>query len=189
MADKTLQLPSSVVGWIYNHSRKNYWRLASWYEVDDLIQDGLMFGYKCLNRYGVPGIDIDPPHFMRLVQTSFRNHIGELIRNKYKRGDDVTVGLADLRRDKTEEQILELVSQPAECLQDFAVLIAELPEQLRKAVMLFFSDKGARQLRRVKLNSDETVAEKLAKATGFPIDKDFEEELRSYIWERDAELI
>ncbi len=121
-----------------------------------------MFGYKCLNRYGVPGIDIDPPHFMRLVQTSFRNHIGELIRNKYKRGDDVTVGLADLRRDKTEEQILELVSQPAECLQDFAVLIAELPEQLRKAVMLFFSDKGARQLRRVKLNSDETVAEKLA---------------------------
>ncbi len=48
-------LPAPVVGWIRNHAVKNYWRVAGVYELDDLIQDGLLKAYQCRKRYGLPG--------------------------------------------------------------------------------------------------------------------------------------
>src|ERR1700757_4971786 len=103
-------LPTPVVGWIIRHSRKNLWRMASWYEIDDLIQDGLMCGYKCLQRYGIPGIEIDHPHFMRLVQSTFRNYIGELLRSKRivddatSKFEDFPVELPDNQSDKLSNE-------------------------------------------------------------------------------------
>ncbi len=178
-------LPPSVVGWIYNHARKNYWRMASWYEIDDLIQDGLVCAYKCLDRYGP---DLDPPHFMRLVQRTFYNHIGELLRSS--RIIDDSTKIADLGRDLDESMVLDRITVPEEGDQEFYLLIKELPDTLKKVVELYMNSPEKLLRLRSKLNgANETLKERLYKLTGFDQNKDFETELRDYLWEREVGLI
>ena len=180
-------LPQPVVGWIYNHSRKNYWRLAAWYEVEDLIQDGLMIAYKARERYGS---DLDPPHYMRLVQSMFRNHIGDLLRRM--RGFDDRTKLADLAGGGTEERAIDQLAEPTEHEGDFSRLVAELPVALRKAVHFYLKGDVAKLRRslRVRLDKpDETEGERFERLTGFPQRKDFETELRAYLWKNNAGLV
>lgn len=188
MTTNTKVLPRGVTGWVYNHARSNYWRLASWYELDDLIQDGLMIAYKCVAKYGFPGEDLDEPHFMRLVQIAFFNHIAQLLR--VSRAVDEQTKLADLSTVNSETDALERLAE-AEYVseQDYAVLIDELPAHLRRVVMLFMSDEGAKAVRRPlrkRHKNDETMSDRLAKLAGFPSYLDFETELRAYLWEREA---
>jgi len=184
-------LPQAVIGFIHNHARKNFWRVASWYEIEDLIQDGLLCAYKCIDRYGKPGVDIDEPHFMRLVQSTFYNHIGELLR--WSRAVDDSTKISDLSSKLQEQDILDRILESEEPEQEFLVLIKELPEQLRKIVELYFSEDGIKKIRkslRIRFDgNNETMSERLNKLTGFSIDKNFETELRSYLWEREMELI
>ena len=126
-----LSLPKPVLGWIYNHARKNFWRVAPWYEIDDLINDGIMKAYECLDRYGIPGEDIDPPHFMSLVKTSFHNHIGDLLR--HSRGEqEVTNKIGDLAGQMTETQFLDRVVSLDHADQKLASFITKMPEMLRR---------------------------------------------------------
>lgn len=184
-------LPKSVVGWIFNHARKNFWRVSSWYEIDDLIQDGIVCAYKCLDRYGRPGIDIDEPHFMRLVQTTFFNHIAEMLR--HSRAID-EINIQDISMERNESDILDgILGNTSVSEQDFTVLIKELPDKLRRVVELLLTDDGAKELRRslrVRFGGEnETFSDRLYKLTGFPKNEDFESELRSYIWELSSGLI
>lgn len=187
-------LPKAVVGWIYNHARKNYWRVAAWYEVDDLIQDGLMIAYKCRERYG---LEIDPPHFMQLVKVSFHNHIGDLLRRMRAVDDGIKFG--DLVRNRnrsgddpeSEQDVCDRLIEPQQPDIDYKLLISEMPEYLRKVIDCYLSSpEKLRRSLRVRLNGpDETWQERLAKLTGFPIEKDFETELRAYLWERELDLV
>jgi hypothetical protein len=172
-------LPKSVVGWIINHSTRNFWRVADWYELDDLISDGLLVAYKCRERYGEPGKDLDPPHFMALVKTSFYRHIGDLLRVS-RAEQEVTVRIGDAAGESSEASFLDRAAEPAEGGQDFLALLADMPESLRKAVALFFAKKGPR----VHLEgADESEAEWLKRLADFPLRHDFETELRAYLWE------
>ncbi len=178
-------LPKPVIGWIYNHARKNYWRMASYYELDDLIQDGLMCAYKCLDRYGT---DLDPPHFMKLVQRSFHNYIGELLRSSRIVNDNTNI--SDLNSKYSETTILDKISTPEEGEQELNILISELPETLRKVVELYINNPEKVRKLRSRLNGrDETLSDRLFKLTGFDRRRDFETELRSYLWEREVGLI
>lgn len=184
-------LPKSVVGWIYNHSTKNYWRVAGWCELDDLIQDGLLVAYRCQERYGESGKDIDPPHFMALVKTAFYRHITEMLR--HSRADHELVSkIGDLAGDYSESHFLDRVSaEVVEPMQDLAAdlsaLIARMPKALRDAVMLYIErpeDMRRRKAGRVVLDDeDETDTQRLTRLTGFPARFDFETELRAFLWE------
>jgi hypothetical protein len=185
-------IPQPVIGWIANHARKNYWRLADWYDLDDLIHDGLMKAYECKARYGVPGETIDHPHYMRLVQTSFRNHIGELLR--HMRGVDDHTKLTDMAMvDQDETDVIDRIAEADETPQDYALLLAELPPHLHTVVSLMSSVDGSKALRkrlRTRLSGhDETAVERLHKLTGYPVDRNFEAELRTYLWERENGLL
>jgi hypothetical protein len=220
-----VKLPASVAGWIRNHSVKNYWRVAGWYELDDLVQDGILKAYQCIDRYGVPGGPncpicggssirvrlvkqgdkeistqvcrdcetriVDPPHFMALVKTAFYKHIAELLRRK--RGvDDVTFKMVDIAEKNNSSENDTFSAFPAsEPLQEFAVLVAELPEKLRRVVEFYLFDDPTKLWRnlRVRLDGeDETLKQRLAKLTGFPQNEDFETALRVYLWRREADL-
>jgi len=186
-------LPRSVVGWIYNHSRKHYWRVAAWYELEDLIQDGLMIAYKCQQYYGkpvdpVPGKvsrvrfgEVDSAHFMSLVQSAFRNHIGQLIRKK-RAVDDTMTKIDDLSVVDTSR----LNKRTEENLTDFYMMISQMPDHLRKAIVMHFTDEGAASLRklRVRLHTpDDTLTDRLRQLFDWPEGIDFETELRAWLWE------
>jgi hypothetical protein len=66
--------------WIYKTARKNMWRVAHFYELSDLIQDGFLCYAICRERYGhkVEG----QRHFMSLCQTVYRNHITDLANDR-----------------------------------------------------------------------------------------------------------
>lgn len=79
-------LDAGMRGWIVNTAKKNYWRVASWYEFDDLVQDGYMCYYKCRNRYAVlrkakygdNSEKVQRRRIMALVKVAYHNHIATL---------------------------------------------------------------------------------------------------------------
>jgi hypothetical protein len=182
------ELPKSIVGWITNHAKKNYWRMADWIELDDLIRDGIMIAYKCRQRYVSDEITVESAHFMSLVKTSYYNHIGELLR--YSRAIE-TCYIADMGKgEETHADTADRLGCAVEPDAEFYMLISEMPEYLRKAVLLYFDDDAVKKLRRERVmkrgRKAESFPEKLARLCGFPKDKDFETELRAYLWEREA---
>lgn len=190
--DPNHPIPCQVIGWIANHARSNFWRVAPFYELDDLIADGVLLAYKCYTKYGIPGLEIDHAHYMTLVKRSFHNHIGDLLRKQRElHGMTKTIRFGDILPDKTEAEFLETVSeQDLVSDHDFVMMLSELPVHLRKVVDLFFSDEGAKKLRkplRVRFGADdETLSERLGRLAGFPADMDFETELRAWIADRQA---
>lgn len=183
-----LGLPEPIVGWIVNYSRQNMWRVAKWMEFDDLVHEGLACAYKCKQRYGTK---LDPPHFMRLVQRVFSNVITDILRQRL--GFDDSIHLADIRKtgEYNESDIADRLSEPVNDIQEFALLIVELPVHLRNAVELLINDPNQfRRALRVKFDgTGETMSKRLAKLIGWPEHLDFETELRGYLWERQRGLL
>jgi hypothetical protein len=79
---------AGLQGWIKNTARQEHWRMAKWYGLADLFQDGVLCYCKCRDKYTrgppEPGFqalntitpnDAQRRHFMQLVQRSFWNHI------------------------------------------------------------------------------------------------------------------
>lgn len=181
LSAEQLGLPRPVVGWIYNHAGRNFWRIAAWYELDDLINDGLAIAYKCQVRYGVSGESIDPPHFMSLVKRAFHNHIGDLLRSSRPEGESV-VHLGDAAGQLTETEFLDRSLPPEVPAHEIAALVDRMPETLRRAVRLYL-DAPEKLRGRTTLDGADNSDRQLRKYTGFPRRFDFETELRAYLWE------
>jgi hypothetical protein len=166
-------IPISVERWIKSHARKHYWRVAGWYELDDLIQDGLVCACKCLERYGTPTPkrpgrinrprlnELDEPHYMALVQTAFYRHIGDLVRSKRRGPDGTTSKFADVMPEYSESYALDRLLTPSTGDQELAVLLSEIPDRLR-------------QLITKHLNGG---------IGGLVHDRNLEIELRAFLWE------
>jgi hypothetical protein len=137
-------LPSPVVGFIYNFSVTNYWRVSGFYDLDDLCQDGLMCAIKCRNRYGTPGVDIAGPHFMTLLKTAFNRHLIDLTRHWAQVGD--LVYLADLGAN--EVAVREKYSLPEHSLGELARYVEELPDYLHRVIQCLLVDSRFRVKRR-----------------------------------------
>lgn len=61
--------------WMFKTARRNYWRVAAWYDLDDLIQEGYLQYWRIRRRY--PDVR-EPKHIMRLFQISFINRIHDI---------------------------------------------------------------------------------------------------------------
>lgn len=66
-------------GWLFRECREHYWRIAKWYEFDDLVQDGAMVHAKIVARY--PDVT-DAPHRMALFKRAFKNHVHDLAKKR-----------------------------------------------------------------------------------------------------------
>lgn len=73
------RLDKGLRGWIVNTAKRNHWRVAAWYDLEDLIQDGYVCYAKCNQRYGHVR---DQAHFMALVKTTYIHHITDLANNR-----------------------------------------------------------------------------------------------------------
>jgi hypothetical protein len=87
--------------WLVKTAYKNLWRVHSFYDLDDLIQDGHMMYALVVQRYPQAK---DPPHIMRLFQITFLNHIHDLSKHQSRMAAlidatvDLDAGIASVRR-------------------------------------------------------------------------------------------
>ena len=172
---ESLGLPKSVVGWIVNHATSNYWRVADWYELDDLIQDGLVKAYQCQQKYGA---DQDPPLFMAQVKKAFYRHITDLLRDS-RPEQACTSRVGDVAGELDETAYLDRHAPSVDGDFDLAALIAEMPPSLRKACALMV-DRTKHPRVHLELE-DETESHWLKRLAGFPLRHDFETVLRDYL--------
>ncbi len=139
MVDQDVYLDAGLRGWIANKARKEHWRMASWYSVDDLIQDGYCAYLKCRNKYALqppqPGhsaLNTQTPtkdqrrHFMSLVQRAFTNHIMTLAGHFAESKEE----LLQILPNQSLESAFERVSLPEPEAATIAALLATLPTEL-----------------------------------------------------------
>ena len=73
-------LDAGMRGWIFRTARKHYWRVARWYDLDDVVQDGYLKYCECVKRFRAEGPTPadDQRRFMAYFSTAFLNHITDL---------------------------------------------------------------------------------------------------------------
>lgn len=158
---------NGIIGWICNHSMRNLWRVAHWYELEDLINDGLMIALKCREKLGV---GVDDKLYHAYVRRAFHNHIGDLIRRK--RGVD-EVGLLDLVADPNDQDQCDAILPPTIPCQEVVVALRQLPSDFSRVLDLMWSDEPMRRR--------ETMADRLYRLAGWRRDLDFAEEFAEYL--------
>lgn len=127
-------LDRALQGWIVNTAKRNYWRVYCWYELDDLVQDGLLCYAKCKRRYAF--LDVAEPTkeqqkwFMSLVCTSFVRYIDSLAG---KRWDEESNYLP--LEEIADSEVCNSVHQPWGML-----LVGEAPSAIRRLVSGLASD-------------------------------------------------
>lgn len=153
-----MQMDAGAIRWLHRIVRQNFWRVPSWYEQEDLLNDGVMCWYRTLRRYyngkGTKGLNrrigeaSDLRHIMALFQRTFLNHIHDLSRLRTK---TLTTYISDLVSEEfpSEDAILErvgLVEQPS---GDATVNIINAPFVLKRALLSAAQTGNTRNLTRM----------------------------------------
>lgn len=174
-----IEIDAGAQGWITKTARRNYWRVCQWYELDDLIQDGVLYFYKIANRY--PDVT-NKAHLMRLFQVSYINYIHDLAKQKTRQPD---ARVSDLFANVVDEfTALDNIAPAQPEMSYLQVLIDEAPQAVRSVLKLLESDAGRQQLKsryRIRENGHrETLNERLHRLTGIDLDIDLPHELTAY---------
>lgn len=182
---------AGLQGWLKNTARREHWRVARWYQLSDLAQDGVICYCKCRNRYtlgppkpGFQNLYTTAPsgaqrrHFMGLVQRAYYNHIMTLS-SRFARACEDRV--SDLVSGGDETSTLEnwLPPQPEEASVILAV--KQAPAEIAEAISRLVQDgiEGGQYLRsRLRERNGrmvvgrralrETTSERLARVLGDP---------------------
>ena len=159
-----IDIDDGVRGWIFKTAMKNYWRMASWYDFEDLIQDGFLHFYRVRERYK----DVkDKPHLMRLFQTCYRNHIHDLANKRTRTPEHLFVDL--ITPDSSEYDVLDRLKGIEEEIGPLLVLLRQAPSEVREVLELFLTDSGLCKLSGPTLrfdNARETFNAKLCRLLG-----------------------
>ena len=128
----------SVQRWMRKVAHSNYWRVADWYDVADLLQDGWMCWQIVLTRY--PKVR-DSHHLTRLFQTTYVNYIHKLANRRTATPEQTLAMEQDYAR---AEQLL--IDNHAELM----TFLAEAPPPVRHLLRAIDADPAllARPLRR-----------------------------------------
>lgn len=150
-----------MIGWIVETSKKNHWRVASWYELRDLIQDGYMVYARCNETYAHIR---KQSHFMALFKTSFKNHIHNLAKLKSRTVDfPISLFVVD---DTPDWTALDVLAGPQPEEATFRVLLTQLPTELKALLLILAKDaRNIPKLRREN-RTRETLNEYLCRLIG-----------------------
>lgn len=159
--------------WLYRTAQKNFWRVSSWYDLDDLVQDGFVQYNRIVNKY--PHITARA-HLMGLFQRTYINHIHDLAK---RRSRLIEYPESSLIRDGEQGSPFDIPDLPA------SDLLAKAPEVVHRLLAVVQTEEGRRALRalyRVRSGGTrETVNQRLARLTGLPDSTDFEGVFRGYL--------
>ena len=138
-----------AAGWMIKYAKRNYWRVAYWYDIDDLISEGFEFYYYMKAHYPQA---VDPPHIMRLYQLTFISRVNDLAKRRTK----------TLEVNLTEDTIPDFLYE----LPD--TLIADAPQPVKKLLEVL-TNEDAKRLRapyRIKGKHRETTNERFCRLIG-----------------------
>lgn len=166
-------------GWIVKTARKHYWRVAAHYELEDLIQEGLLAYAICRQRYR-HRVE-NRRHFMALVQVVFMNRITDLA-NERTSGEDIAI--SQIAAQGKELVALEYLAGGMEGDAELQACLATAPAAVRAYLNLFNSPDGlaelAKPLRRRADGTRETNSERLSLILGMKVD-DMEAMFRNFL--------
>jgi len=196
---KPVQVPhidEGAVAWMHKHARANFWRVARWYDFDDLIQEGYSVWYRLVDKYCFPEKpykttkgNVMPPrdhkpvterkHIMSLFKLSYTQHVHDLANRRTFECEDVVSSLIAV--DQSPMPFWERVFPFAD---DFASLITHAEPAVR-AALLAIDAMDAKELRskdRVRLKGKtETLNTRVCKRAGLDPSVDILACLRSYL--------
>lgn len=135
-------LDPATRGWIVNMARANFWRVASWYDLEDLVQDGYLCYYKCWNRYTFltcknHPLPDDKKRFMALVKAAFTNHITNLA-NRRTAGPEIA--LSQVTDEEMNQDALSAMLPAEPEGQSLRCLLNNAPQELISLVELLSAE-------------------------------------------------
>jgi hypothetical protein len=159
-----IRLDAGMDKWLRRFAWENHWRVAWVYTLEDLIQDGYLYYVKCRNTY--PDIT-ERRHFMRLFQTSFRNHITDLA-NRNRRVSSATPTAQELRGEGNVIRMSAFLDERDEARRDelfgivlpdteLLVLLSEARGVVKRTLELFTSEAGLATVRAHPQRSHEAT--------------------------------
>lgn len=179
----TVYLDQGLRLWLVKTARKNFWRVASWYEFTDLVQDGFMCYAVCLRKYG-DKVD-NPSHFCSLVKTTFLNHITDMANKRSNAADagcgEVTMGDLARQSDSPQNTNLEsLYGENASELGDaeMSMTLSSAPDEVRELMRTITTGKSVGRV--VGTNNRLTTNEWLNTLVG-TVGHNYEDRLRQLL--------
>ncbi len=183
MQDADPFLDAGMRGFIFNTARKHYWRVASWYEFDDLVQDGYLCYAKCKAKYSETVTE--KRHFMSLVQVSFLNYISTLA-SKRTATEEVAVSHLSAQDGEGSADIEQLGGSTPE-IASFLSLVSSAPEEFKQLILMLANDATeaagfkrntkSKHRRRLRESTNEFFCRLIGKD---PEDENVVEQLRAY---------
>jgi hypothetical protein len=156
--DKGLQV------WIARTAKRNFWRVASWYDLDDLIQDGYIVWARVRAKYP----DLQMAQFVALFKISYINRIHNLANKRTRSISEVSfdaVVTPDGEALDTGDVGVGLVPEEG----TLAVKLAQAPLCVTRFLAAFETEAGRRALQgqlRQTSRHKETINERLCRVAG-----------------------
>lgn len=141
------QWEGAIAGYAHNYCARNYWRVASFMDYEDMIQESYIKYLQCVRKY--PRV-VEPQHFMRLFQVALMNHFNTLSNKASEAGDRVDSVQYD--PDEGEERsIFDNMVGDVKHNGDLAVAYSQMPQEARQCLLLMLDDdEGVFRQRRKK---------------------------------------
>lgn len=165
MAEFSGTIDESLKKWIMKTARRNLWRVARWYEIEDLVGDGMMIAAKISRQYA----PANQRHYMALVMTAYNNHVESLAR-KRRRGDDVLA--ADMAPTGVDfDWWLSALMGHAHSDAALSRLLSKARFPVDEVISLFLTDRGVAELRRRPQRPRETPNRYICRLLGVDHDE------------------
>lgn len=179
-----MQMEESVVGWLYKTAWENHWRVASWYDIDDMVQDGYLHYVRLRQKY--PDVK-KPAHLMGMFKRFYLNHLHDLSKQRTRAPSELLeCDLLAAASNRGEVGAALLWEALCGCDSDTPMweLLSSAPTTVQQVLRLFADDKMLKKLRapyRRRKTGRETTNERLCRLTGYdPKQVDLPALLRQY---------
>lgn len=136
-------LDAALKGWLVNTARKHYWRVSSWMDMDDLIQEGYFCFAKCKAKFKFlmdePDVD-NRKQFMAFFKMAFMNRITDISKDRTDTPEVAVANLPDYQADLVETWTS---SANEEGDAPLAALIAKAPAEIAEMFRRILVDGAA----------------------------------------------
>lgn len=123
--------------WMLRYAHRHYWRVASWYELDDLIMDGYFILAKCEEKYA----EVSQRDFMNLFKVCYANHITDLANKRTKSISDIPMSQFG-----DDFNLEALIGGEADDTAEILDLIRRAPWEVRQVLELLLSEDGLKKV-------------------------------------------
>lgn len=121
-----------VEGWVVNHLKTNYWRVARTMAREDVLQEAYVVFLRCRRKY--PVIDT-AQHFMALYKTAWTRQFTD-----FANEDTASRCVTEMPRVRVDDELVEI--DPVGDVESdgyLAVLLREAPREVSMVLNLFLS--------------------------------------------------